>query len=658
MLGEHRHHLVGAVARALLEQRADLVVLARAHRLGEHPVGHVADQDVTEAELALSVEGGGSGRGEDVLLDERRERVVEIAALGRRERAQGALPEGAAENRCLLNEAAFERVERVEPRGQHRLNRVGEIGAAAVVALLRDAVRHLLREQRVAAGSLGHGTGEVRRVRHQHARELARCVRAERLEGQAGRVRQLGAEVGAAVEQLVAGEADDHERSLDPAGEVLDGVEHAVVRPVDVLEGHHERSPGGDRLHTRAERREERLAQALGVALLGHELGRAVHAERPADQGRLAVGLGRRQARQVAHVRRQLRPGRLGGVGVHDAALGAQDLGERPVDDAAAVGEAAPGADRGRVGTATEHGLELAQEARLAYTRLAEHGHELRPALLGRPLEERLEGAELGAPADERRSPRRRPAAERLLRGEGRDLPGRHGRGLALQLERLERLVDDRRACRAHRALADGHAAGARRALKPGGDVHGVARDRVGLADRASQHLAGVDADAQLEAHVVRQLLVHLDHGVLHPEARAHGALGVVLVGHGRAEEGHHVVADELVDGAAVALDLGAEPHQHAVDERLHALGIEALGERGVARQVGEQHGHLAPLLRGLFVAARRRDQRAPAVHTEARLGGVVAAASRAGHGPEIKGAGRRPCRRPPSPRAGARRRA
>ena len=123
---------------------------------------------------------------------------------------------------------------------------------------------------------------------------------------------------------------------------------------------------------------------------------------------------------------------------------------------------------------------------------------------------------------------------------------------------------------RAHRALADGHAPGPRGALEPRGDVHGVADDGVGVAHRAGEHLAGVHAHAQREVGAVREAVVHLDHGGLHPEPGADGALGVVLVRHRRAEDRHHVVADVLVDGAAVALDLVAEAQQRAVHERLH----------------------------------------------------------------------------------------
>jgi hypothetical protein len=176
-------------------------------------------------------------------------------------------------------------------------------------------------------------------------------------------------------------------------------------------------------------------------------------------------------------------------------------------------------------------------------------------------------------------------------------LPRRHRLGLALEREWLERLVAHRGIGGAHRALAHRHASRPRGALKPRGHVHRVAGHRVGLAHRARQHLARVHAHAQLEVDAWRQPGVDLLHRVLHPESGPDGALGVVLVGHGSAEQRHDVVADVLVDGAAVALDLVAQPQQRAVHLRLHLLGVQALGECGVSGQVREQHGHLAPFL-------------------------------------------------------------
>jgi hypothetical protein len=75
VLGEQCHHLVGAVAGALLHERAHLEVLVGAHRLGQHPVGHVADQHVLERELGLARQTTALAGHDDVLLLQRGERV-------------------------------------------------------------------------------------------------------------------------------------------------------------------------------------------------------------------------------------------------------------------------------------------------------------------------------------------------------------------------------------------------------------------------------------------------------------------------------------------------------------------------------------------------------------------------------------------------------
>ena len=72
-----------------------------------------------------------------------------------------------------------------------------------------------------------------------------------------------------------------------------------------------------------------------------------------------------------------------------------------------------------------------------------------------------------------------------------------------------------------------------------------------GWASRRDERLAGRDPDAQLEPFLERE--------VADRERSADGALGIVLVRGRRAEERHHRIADELLDGAAVALELGAD---------------------------------------------------------------------------------------------------
>ncbi len=336
-----------------------------------------------------------------------------------------------------------------------------------------------------------------------------------------------------------------------------------------------------------------------------------------------------------AGVGAELVPGLVGRIGVDDPALGAQHLAERPVDDPRAVGEAAADAYVGRRGLLAQAVLVLAQHPRLAHAGLADDRHELRRALAHDTLVERSERSQLVLAPDERRLARRTGAAQRVLGDQPLRLPGRHRLRLALELERLELAVVDRRVGGAHRALADRHAPGTGGALQTGRHVHRVADHRVGLAHCARQHLARVDPHAQVEVHPRRQVLVHLRHRVLHAEPGADRALGVVLVSHRCAEDRHHVVADVLVDRAPEARHLASEAHQGPVDERLHRLRVHALRERRVAGQVGEQHRDLASLLGWLLGGPGRPRrglvlERLPAAHAEAGLGWSRSATGRA----------------------------
>ena len=62
-------------------------------------------------------------------------------------------------------------------------------------------------------------------------------------------------------------------------------------------------------------------------------------------------------------------------------------------------------------------------------------------------------------------------------------------------------------------------------------------------------------------------------------------------MGNGRTEERHEAVAEELVDGPLVAVDLGEHQLEGAVHELVDVLGVEALREGGESRDVHEEHG-------------------------------------------------------------------
>ncbi len=97
-----------------------------------------------------------------------------------------------------------------------------------------------------------------------------------------------------------------------------------------------------------------------------------------------------------------------------------------------------------------------------------------------------------------------------------------------------------------------------------------------------------------------------------------------------RAEQRHHGVADELLDRAPEALELGAEVGVVGVEQRAHVLGVELLRPRREADQVGEEDAHdlslLASLLRS-FCAQGNAAER-----TEGKLPRKLLAAARADH--------------------------
>ena len=177
---------------------------------------------------------------------------------------------------------------------------------------------------------------------------------------------------------------------------------------------------------------------------------------------------------------------------------------------------------------------------------------------------------------------------------------------------------------------AHGDGAGAGGGLEPGRDVDRVSDHRVAVADLPRQDLARVDPHPQGEVDS-GDPLVYLVHRRLHRKARSHGTLGVVLVGDRRAEHGHDVVADVLVDGPAEPGHLVAETPKGAVDHRLERLRVHALGDGRVAGEVGEQHRRLAPLLGEAFdrgsPRGRRPGQSRPALDAELRAGRVLGSA-------------------------------
>ena len=304
----------------------------------------------------------------------------------------------------------------------------------------------------------------------------------ERLQQQRGRVQLPAGPTRPRVQKLGPGHAQEQDRDVrEPVGEVVDQVEQWRLGPVDVVEGHDERPA---RRH-RPEQVTQRDTRVLDTGVCARQAE-----QRPDPVGHLVGDAGLDQRLQPrAHV--------LGRVALVDAGERLHRLGQRPVRHALAVGEAAARADRGR---RLEPRQELRDQARLAHARGAEHGHELARALLGRPVERVLEHPSLAHAADEGRRCRAGPAGEVVVQRD--HAIRRDGVGLPLQVERLDRVGDDRPVHEPVGGRADQDLAHRRGLLEPRRGVHRVAgRDRVGRRRGADDHLARGDADAHVEPH-------------------------------------------------------------------------------------------------------------------------------------------------------------
>ncbi len=126
------------------------------------------------------------------------------------------------------------------------------------------------------------------------------------------------------------------------------------------------------------------------------------------------------------------------------------------------------------------------------------------------------------------------------------------------------------------------------------------------------RRLAGQDAGPGRDAGPERA------DGVDELERGPDGPLGVVLVGDRRTPDGHHRVADELLDEPAVPADHLPRELEVAGQELAGVLGVAALGQGREADEVGEQDRHEA----ALGDRSRGRHPRWPARRPGRRRGG------------------------------------
>ncbi len=394
-------------------------------------------------------------------------------------------------------------------------------------------------------------------------------------------------------------------------GQALDQVEQRARSPVDVLHGDDRDLLAAERLDVAGPpflQAKQRLAR-IGVRDRGPRQGEP---DRPGGRVQRAAGVLGGDDRLDR--RPELGERGLGRIVVEDAGVRLRHLGERPVGDALAVGQAAADQHVSR----GEPLDELAEEARLADAGRAEQRDELRRALALDAGGDGAQHGELLVPPDERRD-EPRDAAWRGRRLLGRCVE-RDPRGkrlpLALRVEVLVPPILDRPGSRGLRALPDEHSPGSasccRRAATLTASPLTISSPRV-AASRPATTSARVDADPEADLGAVPALdaLREGVEAVADGERGPNGALGVVLVRLRDAEDGEHGVAGELLGRAAEALDLGVDQLEELPQELAEVLRVDQLAERSRAREVGEEDGDDAAFLPFVAVGAGERPRAA-----------------------------------------------
>jgi hypothetical protein len=574
-----------------------------------------------ERELVLALDGGHADRTHELAANELVEIASHVVPIPSAERGDGTEPEDPSHDCGVVQERLQVRTQGVEPGRDERVHGLRH-GDVLEALSLGEHPRELLGVQRVPARPLEEQRlrlGRQNAALEQDLEQAARILARQRRERDRRGVALAAAPRGLALEQLGPSGAEEEERNRRaPVEQVLEELEERVVGPVQVLDDEHARSPGRELLEEPAPRGERLLTTCRhAVGLGGDERGE------PRLEPRRLVLVGEHRRDRVG----ELSPRDRRVVRLEDAGLRLHDLAQSPERDALAVGQAPAVPPRDDVGAVVERAAKLGHETALADPGLAGDRHELHRRLALRAQERLEEERPLVVAADERRVRRRLGLADPAPSLDGP--PGANGLRLPLRLDRLVRLVCDRALGRAQRRLVDDHGPDRRRGLQPCGRVDDVAGDdplaELGACAERDHCLARRDRRPHGD---LETFLTELSDRVEDAQRRPHRALGVVLVRDRCAEDGHHRVADELLDGAAEALDVRLHALVVRAQRRADVLRVGTVGPAGEADEVDEEHRDDLSFLAG----RGGRLQRLPAREAEACALRVLLAARPTGH--------------------------
>ena len=399
----------------------------REHLVGDRPQQRLRERVLT----AIGREGIGADR-EHLLADEAFEQRAQSLLRQVCERRRRRARETAAEHRHRPDQVALLRLEGVEPRRQQRAQACRDVEVAELAGELEAIARldqHAAVGQRpdgldrVQRDALGLGDDPRPRLRgqssHEPVEQLTDGLVGERLEVDHGRAAAAAGPSVPELGKLRPREGEDEDRVLGrPLEQVVDEVEQALARPLQVLEDHHHRVVLGESLEEHPPAREELLASEA-------RLGDAEQRTEPRDQERAIA----RTDDPAIEAGVELRDRLLGARLLGDPEPLADHLGQRPVGDPVAVGQAATGVKEEVVCEAVGVVVELPAKPGLADARRPGDSHQARDATVEAGVEEVLDQPQVGVATHEWRlqallalcapdaadDARRPPEADRLV---------------------------------------------------------------------------------------------------------------------------------------------------------------------------------------------------------------------------------------------------
>ena len=401
VLADQARQLGLRIVRDPFQPGSDRGVRPRPMRVRHRAVRRVAKEGVLEAQLDLAGQARRRAGEDQAPLVEAAQRVADVG--GPEGQPDRSFPEDASHHRGLLQHAPLGEWQGLDPRDEHRLDRVRDRGTAG----LGEVADRLLQEVGVPLGSRDHRRAHLVRQRAggHHRIHQARGIAGVQRRNLDRRETLVRHEPRLTTQERRAGGRDEQELAIELRRDRGQRRDQRGSRPVEILDDEDRAAATRVGLEEPRPRLVDRQRDEAGLAALEGVAGDDDPRGRRQGVDRLVrFGLGQSERRQDASesVAESLF-GRLRAIVQPDAAGASEDFAEGPVARPTPRREAAALEDRGGGRALASRGQELANEAALADPGRAVQEHEAWLSFAKRIVEGADQRLELGRAPDERR---------------------------------------------------------------------------------------------------------------------------------------------------------------------------------------------------------------------------------------------------------------